>query len=101
MNIHPVTQGPQSFFLVSLPTLFSAGVDPSKLVAIAMTAFQSTDLGDDERYEIAVTYGTIIGTGVLSLIICGARVSFELLDLFPFKSMVDENQCGNRAYYSY
>ncbi|KAI1157627.1 hypothetical protein F5B18DRAFT_665822 [Nemania serpens] len=39
-----------------------------------MTAFQSTDLGDDERYEIAVTYGTIIGTGVLSLIICGARL---------------------------
>ncbi|KAI0403145.1 hypothetical protein F4802DRAFT_572472 [Xylaria palmicola] len=36
--------------------------------------FQSTDLGTDERREIAISYGTIIGTSLLSLIICGARL---------------------------
>jgi hypothetical protein len=80
-------------------TLFSAGVDPTKLAAMTMAVFQLTGPGDDERYEVAVSYGTIIGTGALSLIICGARVSSELL--FPFELIVDGNQCDNRAYYSY
>lgn len=32
-------------------------------------------LDADEKYEIAVCYGTIIGTGALALIVAGARVS--------------------------
>ncbi|KAJ3563944.1 hypothetical protein NPX13_g8017 [Xylaria arbuscula] len=55
-------------------TLFSAGVDSTKLAAMTMAVFQLTGPGDDERYEVAVSYGTIIGTGALSLIICGARL---------------------------
>ncbi|KAI1358879.1 hypothetical protein F5Y08DRAFT_350401 [Xylaria arbuscula] len=41
---------------------------------MTMAVFQLTGPGDDERYEVAVSYGTIIGTGALSLIICGARL---------------------------
>ena len=31
-------------------------------------------LGADEKYEIAVSYGTIIATGALAILVCGTRV---------------------------
>ncbi|RWA14076.1 hypothetical protein EKO27_g1045 [Xylaria grammica] len=39
-----------------------------------MNGYQSTALGDDERHEVALSYGTIIGTGALNLLICGGRL---------------------------
>ncbi|KAI1427596.1 hypothetical protein F5Y12DRAFT_160654 [Xylaria sp. FL1777] len=40
-----------------------------------MDASQVTmNLGGDETYEIAVSYGTIIGTGGLAIVVCGARL---------------------------
>lgn len=32
-------------------------------------------LSEEEKHEVAVSYGTIIGTGVLSILVCGMRVS--------------------------
>lgn len=34
-------------------------------------------LGADEKYQIAVSYGTIISTGLLAILVCCTRVSFE------------------------
>ncbi|KAI1302252.1 hypothetical protein F5Y03DRAFT_213250 [Xylaria venustula] len=39
-----------------------------------MEASQATVLGSDEIHTTATTYGTIIGTGVLSLLVCGLRL---------------------------
>jgi hypothetical protein len=33
-------------------------------------------LGADEKYEIAVSYGCIIGTGALALVVCSTKVGF-------------------------
>ncbi|KAF4855297.1 hypothetical protein CGCSCA4_v001425 [Colletotrichum siamense] len=34
----------------------------------------SSELGADEKYEIAVSYGTIISTGVLAILVCSTRL---------------------------
>ncbi|KAI1827116.1 hypothetical protein F4861DRAFT_536302 [Xylaria intraflava] len=39
-----------------------------------MASLPSTSLGADEIHEVSLAYGTIIGTGVLSLVVCGARI---------------------------
>ncbi|KAL1880545.1 hypothetical protein VTK73DRAFT_5558 [Phialemonium thermophilum] len=48
------------------------------------SATPSTELGADERYQIAVCYGTIIATGSLALVVSGARLYTRkfILDAF-------------------
>ncbi|CAI0653322.1 unnamed protein product [Colletotrichum noveboracense] len=39
-----------------------------------MSNTASSELGADEKYEIAVSYGTIISTGVLAILVCSTRL---------------------------
>ncbi|KAL2278749.1 hypothetical protein FJTKL_14200 [Diaporthe vaccinii] len=34
----------------------------------------STELSDDEKYQIAVSYGTIISTGILAILVCSTKL---------------------------
>lgn len=40
-------------------------------------------LGADEKYEIAVAYGTIVGTGLLAIVVCLTRVCCFYRQLQP------------------
>lgn len=51
-----------------------------------MAASGSVDmtLQADERYEIAVSYGTIIGTGVFAIIVCSTKLYIRKFMLNSF-----------------
>lgn len=44
-----------------------------------MSSTEEPVLGADEKYEIAVSYGTIISTGVLAILVGGTRVRIRKL----------------------
>ncbi|KAH8883257.1 hypothetical protein GQ53DRAFT_787095 [Thozetella sp. PMI_491] len=48
------------------------------------TMSTTTTLGDDEKYEIAVSYGTIIATGSLAILVCGTRLYIRRFMLHTF-----------------
>ncbi|KAI0005663.1 hypothetical protein F4779DRAFT_630078 [Xylariaceae sp. FL0662B] len=49
-----------------------------------MSATTAVELGGDEKYEIAVSYGTIIATGALAIIVCILRLYIRKFMLNTF-----------------
>lgn len=49
------------------------------------SSVDNDELQPEEKYEIAVSWGTMTGTWALMIVICGARVSFLLFSDFFFE----------------
>lgn len=59
------------------------------------SSVDNDELQPEEKYEIAVSWGTITGTWALMVVICGARVSLLLFYIFCFS--LERGEGGKRS----